>query len=133
MQPVSVAYGIAQVRSNNDPASVAEAVSAAMRVQFDEPLSESLLQAIADALDGYPDVPLRIYGRSVNPTMDFLRFFSRIRRLFVELWYAESFEPIGNVQNLVELGLGETKSRRPSIAVVERLPNLETLWIEGHG
>jgi len=101
-------------------------------VQFSEPLSPLVLDMLAEAMAGRPDLRLRAHGRSFDPALSFLDAFPNLHRLAIDLWHCESFEPVRRFTDLVDLGLGETRSTRPSLTVLERLPHLQSLWIERH-
>jgi hypothetical protein len=132
---LTIERGYGQLRPDTDPASIEPAVLAArrrVRLQFDEPLSDDVLRAAAESLDRRPDVMLRAYGRRVDPGLGWLSGFEHIEHLSIELWEATSFERLGGFTNLRSLGLGQTRSARPSLAFLRTLQQLEDLWVEGH-
>ena len=101
-------------------------------MQFAQPLSDSLLEAAASALAGCPEVGFRVYGRSVDPSLTWLGQFAHIRDLTIDLWHATSFDLLASLKGLRKLSLGETASRRPSLAFLRDLPELEILRVEAH-
>jgi hypothetical protein len=136
--PLDLLYDFGHLRPETDPVMVLPALAVERepritRLQFDQPLPEALLRSAAEALEQYPDVALRAYGREVDPSLTWLARFSRLRRLWVELYEATSFAPIGELGELRCLNLGSTRSAKPSLDVVARLPQLRELGIDGHG
>jgi hypothetical protein len=65
-------------------------------LQFSEPLSERLLDAAAQALADFPEVGLRVYGRSVDPSLRWLTRFRHIRELWIDLWHVTSFDLVAS-------------------------------------
>ena len=102
-------------------------------MQFAQPLSERLLGAAASALAEYPEVGFRVYGRAVDPSLTWLGRFTHIRDLTIDLWHATSFDLLASFKRLQKLSLGETASRRPSLAFLRSLPAIEILRVEAHG
>ena len=102
------------------------------RLQFDVPLPDAVLAAVAEVLRRHPDVELRAYGRAVDPGLGWLSGFEHVEHLSLELWHATSFDVLARFKRLRSLGLGETKSRRPSLAFLRELKHLEQLWLEAH-
>jgi hypothetical protein len=134
MERLVVGHGIAQLGPDTDPRSV-EPTLAKERprlMQFAHPLSDSLLEAAASALAEYPEVGFRVYGRSVDPSLTWLGRFAHIRDLTIDLWQATSFDLLASFKRLRKLSLGETASRRPSLAFLRSLPELEILRVEAH-
>jgi hypothetical protein len=134
MEKLVVADGIAQLGPDTDPRSI-ERILARERprlMQFAQPLSEGLLEAAASALAEYPDVGFRVYGRSVDPSLIWLGRFAHIRDLTIDLWHATSFDLLASFKRLRKLSLGETASRRPSLAFLRSLPEIEILRVEAH-
>jgi internalin A len=132
---VAVEDGIAQLRPDTEPATIEAAVVAAprpLRLQFDVTLPDDVLAAAADALRRHPEVELRVYGREVDPRLGWLSGFEHIEHLSIELWHATSFDVLARFTRLRSLGLGETNSKRPSLAFLRELPHLEDLWLEAH-
>jgi hypothetical protein len=132
--PLIIGSGFGQLRPETDPATIEAAVVAArpFRLQFDVPLPDDVLAAAADALRRHPEVGLRVYGRKVDPGLGWLKGFTDIEHLSIELWYATSFDVLARFTWLRSLGLGETKSKRPSLGFLRELPHLEDLWLEAH-
>lgn len=132
----------AELRPDTDPASVEPAIASAAAaqvsrggrffLQFSEPLPSPVLHAAADALRRHPGVVFRAYGRMISPGLTWLSGFEHIEHLALDLWQEESFDILGNFTNLRSLSLGETASRRPSLAFLRRLPQLKRLWLEAH-
>lgn len=132
MEQIRLDSGIAQIRPTTDAAAVAMAVAQADTVQFDEPLPLMLLDAVARALREHPEVRFRVYGTALDPSLAFLRDFEDVRHLLVDMWEVSSFDRLGNFRNLITLGLGATRSKRPSLRFLRELPQLATLYIQGH-
>jgi hypothetical protein len=130
-----VESGFGQLGPETDPATIEAAVVEAprpLRLQFDVPLPDDVLAAAADGLRRHPEVQLRVYGREVNPSLEWLSGFEHIEHLSIELWYATSFDVLARFSKLRSLGLGETKSKRPSLGFLRELPYLDDLWLEAH-
>jgi hypothetical protein len=136
---VSAAY--LQVTPRTDPASLLPSLDAddrPQRIQVAEPLTNHLLDAIAEALAARPDVALRFYGYYGGAlpddyrTLGWLERFSFIRDLSIELWDATSFDVLATFTELRRLSLGATKSTRPSLSFLRLLPHLESLSVEAH-
>jgi hypothetical protein len=132
---LTIESGFGQLQPDTDPASVEPAVAAArrpLRLQFDVPLPGAVLAAASDALRRHPEVGLRVYGREVDPELGWLSGFEHIEHLSIDLWYATSFDLLARFTSLRFLGLGETKSKRPSLAFLRELKQLHDLWLEAH-
>jgi hypothetical protein len=128
------ADGFAQLQPDTDPASIEPALAGTQepfRLQFDEPVPARILDAAAAALREHPHVALRAYG-SADPSLEWLPRFAHIRVLTLDLREASSFEAVAVCSRLERLSLGETSSRRPSLAFLRDLPKLERLYVEGH-
>jgi hypothetical protein len=135
LQPLEIKGKLAVLRPDTDPKSVERVLAAAEtlpRIQFAHPLPPALLDAVAAALAVHPEVPLRVYGREVDPSLDFLRRFRHVRHLTVEVWNATDFSLLGEFRALESLGLGQTRSHAPSLDFLRSLPQLTELWIEAH-
>lgn len=132
---LSIESGLGQLRADTAVESVEPAVAAAshpLRLQFNEPLPDALLAAVSDTLRRHPDVELRAYGLEVDPNLGWLSGLEHIERLALELWHATSFDVLAGFRNLRSLVIGETASKRPSLAFLRELPELEVLSLEGH-
>jgi hypothetical protein len=132
---LAIESGFGQLRRDTDPASIEPTVAAAtrpLRLQFDEPLPDGVLAAASDALKRHPGVKLRAYGRNVDPGLGWLDGFEHIEHLSIELWHATSFDVLARFTALRSLALGQTKSKRPSLAFLRQLRTLEDLWVEAH-
>ena len=132
---LTIESGFGQLEPDTDPASIEPSVSAGprpLRLQFDVPVPDEVLAAAADALRRHPDVGLRAYGGEVDPALGWLSGFEHIEQLSIELWHATSFDVLAGFTRLRSLGLGETKSKRPSLAFLRELEHLEDLWLEAH-
>ena len=122
------------LRPDTDPRSVTPVLARhrPRLLQFMEPLPDRLLDAAAVTLAEFPEVAFRVYGRTVDPSLDWLERFVYIRDLAVDLWHATSFDRLASFTNLRHLSLGETASKRPSLGFLRHLPALEVLRIEAH-
>jgi hypothetical protein len=101
-------------------------------LQFDEPLPDSVLAATADVLRRHPEVGFRAYGREVDPGLAWLSGFEHVEHLTLDLWHVSSFDSLARFSGLRSLTLGETASKRPSLAFLRELLQLEVLCLEGH-
>ena len=101
-------------------------------MQFSEPLPSPVLHAAADALRRHPEVAFRAYGRLISTGLAWLSGFEHIEHLALDLWQEQGFDVLGSLTRLRSLSLGETASRRPSLAFLRRLPQLNRLWLEAH-
>ena len=137
--PLDVVYDFGHLRPDTDPAMVLPALEVDRepridRLQFDQPLPEEVLDAAAAALERHPEVALRAFGDGgVDPSLEWLSRFPKLRRLSVELFTVESFAPIAHLTALREVHVGATRSSRPSLDFVAGLPDLVELSFEGHG
>ena len=133
MDALSVSHRIAELRPDTDPESVSGTLATENPrvVQFAEPLPDRLLAAVADALEAFPDVELRAYGRSVDPSLAWLGRFPHVRHLSIDLWHVTSFDRVASLGGLRKLALGETDAR-PSLAFLPALRGLEVLRLAGH-
>ena len=132
---LAIESGFGQLEPETDPDSIEPAVATArrpLRLQFDTPLPDDVLAATAEVLRRHPDVQLRAYGRDLDPGLSWLTGFEHVEHLSIELWDATSFDVLGGFTNLRSLGLGETKSRRPSLSFLRQLEHLDDLWLEAH-
>jgi hypothetical protein len=125
---------IAQLKPDTAPNSVIPALAEhrPSLLQFSEPLPKRLLDAAAIALAEFPETRFRAYGRSIDPSLEWLEPFAHIRSLSIDLWHVTSFDCLAAFRNLRSLSLGETASTRPSLGFLRDLPGLEVLHIEAH-
>lgn len=103
-------------------------------VQFSEPLSDAELVEVAKLLQGYRDVTLRVYGHYQRGCdLELLRHFPFLRRFQVDVFDLGDFRGLRHLpDNLEYLGLGRTRSRTVSLAVLGRFQDLRELYIESH-
>ena len=104
-------------------------------VQFNSALSEDEYKALADFMRDYPGVALRVYGNYDKKLNDlgFLKHFPFVKRFQVDILDIKSFGDLSYLPtNLRYLGLGLTRSKTHSLRLLERFPDLEELYIEGH-
>lgn len=134
MGELAVAHRIAQLRPSTDPESVEPVLREQQPrlLQFSEPLPERLLDASAEALSALPNIGFRAYGRTVDPSLEWLQRFDDLRDLTIDLWHATSFDLLSSLKKLRRLSLGQTASKRPSLAFLRDLPALEVLRVEAH-
>jgi hypothetical protein len=131
---VEPADGFAHLEPETDPASIEPALAATeepLRLQFDVPLPERVLDAAAAALREHPQVALRAYG-SADPSLPWLPRFAHACELALNLRETTAFDPVAVCSRLEWLSLGQTSSRRPSLGFLRDLPKLERLSVEGH-
>ena len=132
---LTIDSGFGQLQPDTDLESIEPAVVAArrpLRLQFDVPLPDAVLAAAADVLRRHPDVELRAYGRQVDPGLGWLSGFEHVEHLSIELWNETDFDVLAGFTSLRSLALGETKSKRPSLAFLSELEHLDDLWLEAH-
>jgi hypothetical protein len=129
-----VAGRIAQLHPDTDPRSIAPTLARERPdlLQLSEPLPGRVLDAAAAALTSFPEVGFRVYGRTVDPSLDWLERFAQVRDLTIDLWHATSFDLLESFKNLRRLSLGETASKRPSLGFLRELPELAVLRVEAH-
>jgi hypothetical protein len=101
-------------------------------VQFSRPLTDLDFRQLAEWLDEYPRMALRVYGSSEIRDLAFLRFFPRLTRFAADaLHELESLDGMLYLsEDLAELGLGATR-RKLDLTVLGRFPSLKTLNLEG--
>ena len=100
-------------------------------VQFAQPLTPVELAAAGALFNGRPDVQLYVYGNAARD-LEFLEFFTGVRRLHVALFALESTHGIRHVsESLEELILGQTR-RSFSCGFLKDLPQLRSLFLVGH-
>lgn len=104
-------------------------------VQISSRLTDDEFRRLADFMADYPDVRLRVYeGYDGSITdLDFLRFFPRLRRFSVDAIYElPSLDGIGELSDeLEDLLIGWTRSKRFSLRELTKFQNLRTLYLEG--
>ena len=102
-------------------------------VQFDSPLNETDYKKLAAFLEGYAEVPLRIYGHYRQEIdLSFLRHFQFLRGFQADVYELTNIDGLEFLpDNLQYLGLGQTK-RRMSLRPLARFKNLKELFLEGH-
>jgi len=103
-------------------------------VQFYRPLAPGEYPRVASFLNDYPHVPLRIYGHEgMDIDLEFLREFPRLQQFQVNVHNLVSLDGLRHLPpTLTYLGLGQTKSKRHSLSILNRFPGLTELFIEGH-
>lgn len=101
-------------------------------VQFSAPLLDHEYVQLAAFLANYPEMPLRVHGRSLLD-LEFLRSFPELRHMIVQGYEVASFDGLRHLPaDLQSLELGETRARRLSLSVVRQFPHLRSLGIGGH-
>jgi len=101
-------------------------------VQFSEPLSDRELKRVARFMESYPDVRLRMYGHGNRSDLEWLRYFPGHQNFMVDAHDLESLDGLRHLpETLSQLAIGQTKQRL-SLLVLERFPELKTLYLEGH-
>jgi hypothetical protein len=101
-------------------------------IQFNEPLSGTDLERVAEFASNYPEVTLRIYGHRTYETLDFLKYFGHIQHVQIEIWDLQDASGFQFLQPaLLSLGFGSTK-KRFSLRHLDRFTSLRALWLEGH-
>jgi hypothetical protein len=104
-------------------------------VQISSRLTDDDFRQLADFMADYPQVRLRVYGGydgSIKD-LDFLRFFPKLRRFSVDAIYElPSLDGIGLLSDeLEDLLIGWTRSKRFSLRNLARFRRLRTLYLEG--
>ena len=104
-------------------------------VQIQTRLTDGEFNRLADFMADYPRVRLRVYGNYDGSITDleFLRFFPMLRRFAVDAAYElPSLDGIGHLSDdLEELLIGRTRSKRFSLRTVAKFGKLRTLYLEG--
>lgn len=104
-------------------------------VQFCDPLSTEEHRRVSKFMRRYPNVPLRAYGPYPDalPDLRFLQHYPQLTNLVVDIFDLESLRGIEHLPpNLESLGLGQTRTKSISLAVLSRFPDLKELFVEGH-
>ena len=103
------------------------------RLQFCTPFSGQDFRRLARFLRDYPQVLLRVYTFDYSHyDLEFLRHFSFVRRLAVDVYDLEDFDALDHLGPQLEvLSLGATKSKAISLGFLERFPRLKRLHLEG--
>ena len=103
-------------------------------VQFCEPLSEKDFKKVSAFMRDHPHIVLRVYGMPHDKEWDleFLKHFPFLRHFDVSVYTLGDLSGLRYLpEDLVYLGLGPTKSKRHSLAFLERFPHLRDLHVEG--
>lgn len=101
------------------------------QVQFEPALTESDYATLAETLRGRPEVSLRVYGYNLKD-LDFLKHFSHVRKLGIDLWFLTDLTGLQAVNTLDEFAFGWTKTKKHSLDFLARFPDLQNLYVEGH-
>jgi hypothetical protein len=117
------------------PEDLAPLVPEHTAVQISSRLTDDDFRQLAEFMADYPDVRLRVYGGydgSIKD-LDFLRFFPKLRRFSVDAIYElPSLDGIGLLSDeLEDLLIGWTRSKRFSLRNLARFRRLRTLYLEG--
>jgi hypothetical protein len=100
-------------------------------IQFQQPLSPAELRQAARLIADRPDVQLYVYG-AASRDLDFLQYFSGLRRLQVALYDLKNIDGISRVApGLEDLIFGETKQTF-SLRFLESMPKLKKLFLVKH-
>jgi hypothetical protein len=100
-------------------------------IQFDQPLTPAQLQQAADLIGDWLDVQLYVYGRA-SRDLDFLRYFSSLRRLHIALYELDDIAGFSHVApSLEELTFAETK-RTFSLRFLATMTCMKNLFLDGH-
>ena len=93
------------------------------RVQTFNNLTDRDWRSLASLLERHSRVALRVYG-DTNRTiadLEFLRFFPRLRHFSIDIWHLEDFRGLVYLpNNLMTLGLGDTRSNLPDLELLGR-------------
>jgi hypothetical protein len=100
-------------------------------VQFCRRLSVDDYSILAKALQGRPDVCLRVYGYEYTD-IDFLANFAHVRQLQVDCWTVSNFDGILAIRELDSLVLGWTEKKSQSLRFLACFPTVRRLHVEGH-
>ncbi|HEX2972291.1 MAG TPA: hypothetical protein VHP11_08150 [Tepidisphaeraceae bacterium] len=104
------------------------------RLQMRSPLADDECRQVAALLEEYPQVGLRAYGsfRSPFTDLEFLRFFPRLRHVWIDLYELQNFDGLRHLASELEtLGLGQFKTKRFSLRAINRFCRLQTLSVNG--
>lgn len=101
-------------------------------VQFDHPLTEADFRKLADFMQAYPHLPLRIYHHfDEGSTLDFLRFFPFLRHFIVDVYHLDDIAGLQHLpDNLESFSFGMTKTKRFSLGFLSRFKSLRALYLE---
>jgi hypothetical protein len=104
-------------------------------VQISTRLTDDEFRRLAAFMEAYPEVRLRVYGGYDGSISDleFLRFFPALRRFSVDAMYElPSLDGIRHLSDeLEDLVIGRTRSKRFSLRNLARFRRLRRLLIEG--
>jgi internalin A len=100
-------------------------------IQFENPLTPAQLQQAGSLIASRPDVQLYVYGRA-SRDLDFLRYFSTLRRLQVALYELQDVAGFSHVAGSLEsLNFGQTK-KTFSLRFLATMPRLSDLFLVHH-
>jgi hypothetical protein len=125
------------VGADFDPGALAERVASVrrpLRLQFEEPLPDRLLDAVARVIAAHPEVAVRVFGPDQQlAQLGWLSGLEHIRHLSIELWSVTSFDPLARLSRLETLWIGRTRSARPSLSFLRELSEVRDLGLERCG
>ena len=135
MSTLDELHGLRELRSPITPAMLAPLPPTINRIQICEPLAEIEYAQVAALLQHYPRVSLRIYDRHVVTRfshLEFLRFFPRLRGISIELFELSNFDGLRHLSSdLQSLGIGQFRTKRFSLKLIQRFRRLTTLSLNG--
>lgn len=100
-------------------------------VSVGHPLEPRELEQVAALLRDRPDVTLRFHSGQER-TLEFLKYFPRLRRLSLAIWELEDIAGFAHLQgDLEHLHFGKTR-KRFSLRFLQAMPALRALSLEGH-
>ena len=85
-------------------------------------------------MEDYPDVTLRMYGHyGISRNLGFLKLFHSLKNFQADSYNLDDLSGLRFLPpDLEYLGIGQTRSKRHSLSVLETFPNLKSLYIESH-
>ena len=103
-------------------------------VQFSASLQDSEMREVAQFLRDYPNVTVRVYGRSEEGfDFEFLKHFGFLRRFQADVFDIKSFAGMDYLPSDLEyLGIGEARNKNHSLRFLSRFASLRELYIDGH-
>lgn len=133
---MSVYAAAIELTVTSDPGLLAERVRTGkrpLRIQFQEPLPDELMSALASVLVDHPELAVRVWGGDGrSPDLTWLSPLAHLEHLSIERYGVTSFDALASFTRLRSLTLRATKSTRPSLSFLRQLPHLENLTIERH-
>ena len=101
------------------------------RIQIGGPLPPEYLDALKAASRQYPDKELHVYGNAFGGNLEVLAGFEHVHNLLIDVFEATAFDVLAGFGELRRLGIGATRSTKPSMAFLVNCPKIERVWLQG--